>query len=131
MKLRSMLVGGVAAGAVFNVMGMASALLVNLPEIFGRFGVEPTLRVFLLHLGLRFGLGFASVAVYAGIERGYGQGPRTAAGAGFLVWFIGYVPSSVVLHELGVFTGALLAFALSWGLAEAVAATLVGARLYR
>jgi len=131
MRLRSTVRGGFAAGVVFNLMGMASALVVNLPEIFGRFGVEPTLGVFFLHLGLRFGFGFASVAVYAGMRGGYGQGPKTAAGAGFLVWFIGYLPSSVVLHELGVFSGSILAFALAWGLVEAVAATLVGARLYR
>jgi hypothetical protein len=131
MKVKSVLMGGVAAGVVYNVSGMASALLVNLPEIFSRFGVAPTSGVFLLHLSLRLGLGLASVVLYAGMRAGYGTGPKTAVGAGFLVWFIGYVPSSVVLHELGVFTGAQLAFAISWGLAEAVLATSVGARIYR
>lgn len=131
MSWRGIISGGGLAGLVYTLGGMASALLVGLPEEFGRFGVEPTAGAALLHTGLRFGLGLASVAIYAGMRGGFGPGPFTAVRAGALIWFIGYVPGSVVLHELGVLDSGQLAFALAWGLAEAVSATLAGAWLYR
>lgn len=127
---RIVLAGGVS-GVVFNVLGITSALLVGLPRIFAQFGVEPSSGTALLHLGLRFVLGFATALMYAGMRGGLGPGPITAARVGVLVWLVGYLPASVVLHELGVFSSAQMAFALLWGLAEAVLAALVAGWLYR
>jgi hypothetical protein len=84
-----------------------------------------------MHVAIRLGLGFASVLVYAGFRAAWAPGPWTAVRSGAIVWFIGYVPGSIVLHELGAFTDSQLTFALVWGLGEAIVATLVGAWLYR
>jgi len=123
------LLGGICAGAVFNVGGLASAWLMDLPESFARFGAEPTAGAAFLHLGLRFGLGLASVMLYAGLRGGLGPGTGTAARAAVLVWFIGYVPGAVVLRELGVLADGQLAFAVLWGVAESMASLLTGAWL--
>ena len=85
----------------------------------------------LLHICLRFGLGLAALLAYLGMRTGLGPGPKTAAKVGLLVWFIGYVPGSAVLHELGALSAGQLTFALVWGVAEALAATLAGAWLYK
>jgi hypothetical protein len=129
-KWTRILSGGVCAGLVFNVGGITSAWLMDLPEAFARFGVEPTASVGLLHLGLRFGLGFASVLLYAGMRGGLGPGAGTALRAAIPVWFIGYVPGSAVLNELGVLGDGQLFFAILWGVAETVAAVVLGAGLY-
>ena len=61
MNWARVLVGGSVSGLIFNVGGMASAWLMGLPEAFAQFGVEPTAGTALLHISLRFGLGFAAV----------------------------------------------------------------------
>jgi len=124
------LVGGAVAGLAYNAGGIVSAWLIGLPEAFVRFGVEPSPSTAVLHVGLRFGFGLASVLLYAGARGGWGGGPRTAAVVGSLVWLVGYVPGSTVLYEIGVLTGGQLGFALVWGLGEAVGSTLLGARSY-
>lgn len=130
-RWKGVLLGGVCAGLLLNASGMASALVLGLPETFARFGVAPSAATALLHSGLRLGVGVASVLVYVGMRGSYGPGPRTAVATGLLVWFIGYVPGSAVLHELGALSTGQLAAALPWGAAEAVAATVLGAWLYR
>jgi hypothetical protein len=105
---KRILIGGLCAGFVFTIGGMASAFILNLPEAFARFGVEPSAATAALHTGLRFGLGLASVVVYAGMRTGLGPGPWTAVRVGLLIWFVGYIPGSFVLHELGVLTNAQL-----------------------
>lgn len=128
---RRVVLGGVCAGLVFNALGMAGAFLIHLAESFERFGIEPTGAIALLHSGLRLGLGFAAVLLYVGFRGGLGPGPWTAMRSSALVWFIGYVPGSVVMKELGVLNDGQLAFALAWGFAETVIATQLGAFLYR
>jgi hypothetical protein len=128
---RRAMIAGAASGLVYNVGGIASAWLTGLPEAFMRFGVEPSATTALVHVSLRLGLGLGSILLYAAARDGWGPGPSTAVRVGLLVWFIGYVPGSTVLHELGVLTSGQLAFALLWGVAEAVGATVLGARLYR
>lgn len=126
-----LLVGGLAAGVVFNLAGMTSASLLDLPATFARLGVEPGAGTAALHSSLRLGLGVAAVAAYAGIRGGLGPGPRTALWTALLVWFIGYVPGSAVLHELGALTDRQFGLGLVLGLVESAAALLVGAWLYR
>ncbi|MDX1394887.1 MAG: hypothetical protein R3195_10860 [Gemmatimonadota bacterium] len=123
---------GALAGLVFTIGGMASAILIDLPTAFARYGVEPTAATALLHTGLRFGLGFATVVAYVGF-RGAKPGHARASIVRTVgvVWFLAYVPGSVVLHELGVLTVAQLSFALVWGLGETLLATAVGSRVAR
>ena len=122
---------GSCAGIVFVAGGMVSALVMDLPETFGRFNVEPTAGAALVHSALRMGLGLAAVLLYVGFRGGMGSRPQAAMWSSMLLWFVGYVPGSVVLHELGVLSSGQLGFALLWGILETCVATFLGASLYR
>jgi len=47
------------------------------------------------------------------------------------MWLTAYVPGTLVLMELGLFTGSATAIELGWGLVEAALATTLGAWVYR
>jgi hypothetical protein len=130
-NLRRVLSGGLIAGFFYNGGGITVAILLNLEDTFARFGAEPSLAGGLLHMGVRFGLGIVSVFLYAGIRPRFGPGPNTAILAGILMWFAAYVPGTLVLQQLGVFTGIQTAIAIAWGLMEACIATIAGALVYR
>lgn len=123
--------GGLAAGVLYNVGGMAAAAILNLQDAFVRLGLRPSPLVFLLHIGMRFGFGLLSVFVYSAIRPRFGPGPRTALIAGVIMWLSAQVPLVTIMAELGALTVMQALTGVLWGLGEAVAATLVGARLYR
>lgn len=52
---RGVILGGLCAGLVLNVSGVASAVALGLPETFARFGVAPSASTALLHAALRLG----------------------------------------------------------------------------
>ena len=130
-NLRRVVAGGLVAGFLYNGGGITLAILLNLEDTFARLGAEPSLGAGLMHLGIRFGLGIVSVFLYAGIRPRFGAGPNTAILAGALMWVTAYVPATLILQELGVFTGAQAAIAVAWGLMEACVATIAGALVYR
>ena len=131
---RGVVVGGLAAGLIINiseyilnepVLGaqMAASLTAhNLPPIGGN-----AIAVFLV---LGFVLGLVLVWLYAAIRPRFGAGPRTAAIAGVVVWFLDYVCGAVGFGALGLFSQRVILIALVWGLIELVLAALVGGRLY-
>jgi hypothetical protein len=131
---RGVVVGGLAAGLIINVSeyllnepvlgaSMVAALAShNLPPVGGN-----AIAVFVI---LGFVLGLVLVWLYAAIRPRFGAGPKTAAIAGALVWFLDYFCGSVVLGALGLFPTRLLFIALVWGLIELIVAALVGGRLY-
>ena len=133
-NIRGVVVGGLLAGLIINiseyilnelVLGtrMAAAMTAhNLPPIGGS-----AIAVFVI---LGFVLGLLLVWLYAAIRPRFGQGPKTAALAGVVVWSLAYFWSAVGLGVLGLFPWGLLSIALVWGLVELVAAALAGGRLY-
>jgi hypothetical protein len=94
----------------------------NLPPIGGN-----AIAVFLV---LGFVLGILLVWLYAAMRPRFGPGPKTAARAGVVVWFLAYFFSSIGFSVLGVLPAQLLTIALLWGLVELIVAGLVGGRLY-
>ena len=131
---RGVVVGGLVAGLIINVseyilnepvLGarMAAALTAhNLPPIGGG-----AIAVFVI---IGFLLGLVLVWLYAAIRPRFGAGPKTAAIAGGLVWFLDYFCGAVGFGALGLFPMNLILIALVWGLVELIAAALVGGRLY-
>jgi hypothetical protein len=133
-NIRGVVVGGLVAGLIINVseyilnepvLGarMVAALTAhNLPPVGGN-----AIAVFVI---LGFVLGLVLVWLYAAIRPRFGAGPRTAAIAGAVVWFLDYFCGSVVLGALGLFPTPLIFIALVWGFIELIVAALVGGRLY-
>jgi hypothetical protein len=131
---RGVVGGGLVAGLIINVSeyilnepvlgaDMAGQLTAhNLPAVGGN-----AIAVFVI---LGFVVGIALVWLYAAIRPRFGAGPKTAAIAGVVVWFLDYFCASVAFGALGVFSARLLFIGLVWGLVEMVVAALVGARLY-
>lgn len=125
------LIGGIVAGVLYNIGGVTIAAVLDLAAAFERLGVEPSAGVAMLHVTLRLIFGLVSVFLYAAIRPRFGPGPAAAVFVGVLLWLTAYVPSTIVLMELGVFTTAQAAGGIAWGLLEACLATVVGAWLYR
>jgi len=130
-NIKRVVLAGLLAGVVYNVGGITIATILDLEAAFTRFGWGPTAAAAFIHLGIRFGLGIVSVYLYAAIRPRFGPGPTTALRAAGLIWLTAYVPGTLVLMELGLFTGSATAIELAWGLVEAGLATTLGAWAYR
>jgi len=131
---RGLIVGGLVAGLIINVseyvlnepvLGadmMAAMAAHNLPPIGGS-----AIAVFVI---MGFALDLLLVWLYAAIRPRFGPGPKTAATAAAVVWFLAYFWSTVGFGMMGVFPARLLLIGLVWGLVELFVAALVGGRLY-
>lgn len=131
---RGVILGGVVAGFVINV----SEYILNEPVLGAQFAAAMTahnlppigggaIAWFLIY---GFALGILLMWLYAAIRPRFGPGPRTAAIAGAVVWFLAYVTSALNFGAIGLLPTGLLAIGLVWGLVELIVAALVGGRLY-
>ena len=129
------LLGGLLAGVVVNVFeGVAGIILQEqykaaLAALGKTMEESPALLVFFLAFGFVYGI-FA-VWLYAAIRPRYGPGPKTAACAGFAVWFIGYLLPSFGYAAFGLLPNRLLAIGAVNGLVETILGTVIGAWLYK
>ena len=138
--------GGVVWVVVFNVLWFSAWILFLksgwLSEVaaLGRTFPE-TPAGLALWLLLTFGGGILVIWLYAALSRtvfqgrkilvGFGPGPRTAAGVGFLFWLIsGLAPTLWWAHILSLPTE-LVANSVVVGLVADVVATVVGAWPYK
>ena len=131
---RGVVVGGLVAGLIINiseyilnepVLGsdVAAAMTAhNLPPIGGS-----AIVVFMI---LGFVVGVALLWLYAAMRPRFGAGPKTAAIAAMVVWFLDYFCGAVAFGAVGLFSARLIIIGLLWGLVELVVAALVGGRLY-
>lgn len=126
--------GGLAAGLLINI----SEYILNEPVLGEQMGAELT-RMNLPPVGgsaiavfvaFGFGLGILMVWLYAAIRPRFGPGPKTAAIAGLVVWFLAYLYPSAAMCVIGVFPAGMVTFAVVWGLVELLIASIVGAWLY-
>ena len=78
-----------------------------------------------------FVFGIVAVWLYAAIRPRYGAGPRTAACAAVVAWFLSTFLSGVAMVNLGIYTTNLMAVTTIWALVETVIAVILGAWLYR
>jgi len=75
--------------------------------------------------------GLAAVWTYAAIRPRFGAGPKTAVYAALLNWVLGYFVADLFPTIMGVIPPDVTLTMLAVGLVEIVAATLVGAWLYK
>ena len=126
--------GGLLAGLVINisetvlntvVLGSqmeAAAAARNLPPMGGR-----EIASFVI---MCFGLGIATVWLYAAIRTRFGPGVPTAVLNGVVVWFLAYLWPSMGDAVLQIFPSNVITVGVIWGLVEIVLGSIVGAWLY-
>ena len=127
-------IGGLIAGLIINV----SEYIQNVP-VFGA-EMDAALKArnldpiggsaIAVFVTLSFVLGLILVWLYAAIRPRFGAGPKTAASAGIVVWFLSYFFTSVSFGVMGLFPSKLLLIGLVWGLVELMVAGVVGAYFY-
>jgi hypothetical protein len=130
-------IGGLAAGVVANVMDFISAnvlLADDMARMAQRLNLNQALlaspTVALSWIAVDFVYGFLLVFAYAAIRPRFGPGPGTAVRAGLLLW----AAVAVVLFgftSMGVFTPDLFHKSSAFALISSVAAALTGAFLYK
>ncbi len=127
--------GGLLAGLVINisetvlntvVLGSqmeAAAAARNLPPMGGR-----EIASFVI---MCFGLGIATVWLYAAIRTRFGPGMPTAVLNGVVVWFFAYLWPNMGDAVMQIFPSNVIAVGVIWGLVEIVLGSIAGAWLYR
>ncbi len=133
---KRVLLGGLLAGAVANVLGFAayrlllgqrwSAALEELGEPF-----EQTVGLLVLAVVLYFVIGILAVWLYAAIRPRYGAGPGTAIIAGLACWLLSGLVPVVSWGSTGLFPASLLTLDVLVYLVVLVVATLLGAWIYK
>jgi hypothetical protein len=136
MNLVRVLVGGLAAGLVVNIVELLVQSLWLGPawsEALAAIGASvlpgPAGAGLLVLWG--FLVGTTAVWIYAAAVPRFGAGPKTAVRAGLATWVLGYLSGSIAALPIGIFPAWLLGMSTLVGLPEAIGATLVGAAVYR
>lgn len=134
-NLKRVLLGGLLAGLVNNLLGIGFAHLVlrdELQAVMARLNLTsfPAYTPF-LHLGTRFAAGIALVWLYAALRPRFGPGPRTAVITGLAAWFFWYAAFALSMATWPLFPHRTLLLVALWGLVEAPLTCLTGAWLYR
>ena len=136
MNYSRVLLGGLIAGLVLNILGFAGMHLFFIDDFSQalqdrNISMSPTIVAFFEHLAMRFVAGIALLWLYAAMRPRFGPGPRCALLAGLVVWYLAYAHSAWVNGSIGFLPDRLLALTTAWGLLEVLLASLAGARLYR
>jgi hypothetical protein len=133
-NITRVVLGGLLAGLVLNIgETLLNAVVIadamdeavaarNLPAMGTR---EITSFVIMC-----FGLGIATVWLYAAIRTRFGPGVPTAILTGVVVWFFSYLWPGMADVVMQMFPANLVAFALAWGLVEIILASIAGAWIY-
>ena len=127
----------------------AGGLVAAIVMLVGEFAIEPLMgpqmEQFFTRLNLpvpgeeamplfAFGIlltGFTAVWLYAAIRTRFGPGLQTAVCAGVTTWFLSCMIPNLAMLAFGLFTTSLFWFSSLFPLVEIVAATVVGAWVYR
>jgi hypothetical protein len=132
------LAGGLVAGLVMNVGEAAlhgGILSADAQALFTRYqlNTSPSPVPIVSLILMTFGLGIASVWLYAAIRPRYGAGAGTAIVAGVAVWLMAHLWAGVYLGMgfMGLIPPKLAYLPVVWGLVEAPLGTLAGAWLYQ
>jgi hypothetical protein len=127
--------GGLLAGLVINIGEFLLNAVVmaeqmndaiaarNLPPMGGREIASFTVMC--------FGLGIATVWLYAAIRTRFGPGVATAVLNGAVVWFFAYLWPQMGNAVLQMFPPNVILVGIVWGLVEIVLGSIAGAWLYR
>jgi len=135
-NLSRVLLGGIVAGIVANVLGYLVDGVILAPQwtaamkVLGRGDFTTNQIIAFNVIGLAYGV-FA-VWLYAAIRTRYGAGPKTALCAGLAVWVAGVLlPNAGLMGVTGLFPSDLTTMSTLAGVVEWSAAILAGASLYK
>lgn len=135
MNMGRVVVGGIAAGLVINVVEgvMNFAVLGDfMTDLYERMGAAPPGGGAIAgYVMLAFLLGFLLAWLYAAIRPRFGAGPGTAVLAGVAVWVGASVVPVVGWYLMGVLAPGLLFLFLGYMLLELVLGALVAGIIYR
>lgn len=133
-NIARVIAGGLLAGLVVNIgetllnavviadQMEAAAAARNLPPMGGREIVSFVIMC--------FGLGIATVWLYAAIRTRFGPGVPTAVLNGAVVWFFAWLWPGMADAVLQMYPANVTAIAVAWGLVEIVLASIAGAWIY-
>jgi hypothetical protein len=128
------LLGGLAAGVVLNVLGIVYQLVFadNMEAEFARLGLEvpggSLIAIFML-LGLVSGI--VLIWLYAAIRPRFGAGPATAIKAAVPVWFFGSLSPAIFFALLGLFPAGAMTVGAIFDLVAYCVSAVVGAMVYQ
>ncbi|MSV34813.1 MAG: hypothetical protein EXQ47_04350 [Bryobacterales bacterium] len=135
-NLGGVILGGLAAGLVANVLGFLVDGVILAPQwaeamkALGRPDFSSTQIIGFSVLGFAYGI--FTVWLYAAIRPRYGAGPKTAVCAGLAVWVAGLlIPNFALMGVTGLFPSSLTVMTTLGGIVEGVAGALAGAALYK
>ena len=127
------MLGGLLAGVVVNIFEAVTGMLLQeeYKAAFAALGktMEESAAVYYILYGFVYGI-FA-VWFYAAVRPRFGAGPKTAAGAGLAVWFVGYLLPLIGYATMGLFPMRLIIIGGIVGLVETVLGTMLGAWPYK
>ena len=137
-NVSKVVVGGLAAGVVGNIVGYVAFGMLLAPRMQAdAVAVAPQLQgrgtsggaIATTVIGT-FVIGFLLVWLYAAIRPRFGPGPKTAIIAGLAVWVTG-----IVFHVdwllMGLMSSTTYAMAVIAGLVQLLASSWIGAMLYK
>jgi hypothetical protein len=132
MNIQSLMLGGLAAGLLINVVEYLIHGVLLDPQwtaAFAALGKIPT--GWTTFIPSNFLVGIFGVWVYARFRPHYGPGPKTALRSAFSIWIVFWVIPTMALQPMHLFPNALLFTTILVGLLNSIPAVLLGAWIYR
>lgn len=136
LNVRRLILGGIVAGMVFNIMDYLVDVVILGPqwtEGFKALGHDGFSSSQLIGSGLT-GLvgGTVAVWIYVGIRPRFGAGLKTAIYAGLAVWVVGILlPNIIFMRIFGLFPSRLTLMTTLGALAETLPGAVAGAAIYK
>lgn len=136
MNVRRLILGGIVAGMVFNLLDYFVDVVILGPqwtEGFRALGHNGFTSSQLIGSSLTgFVGGTVAVWIYAGIRPRFGAGLKTAIYAGLAVWVLGILlPNLIFMRIFGLFPTHLTLMTTLGALIETVPGAVVGAAIYK
>ena len=135
-NLGRVVIGGLAAGLVANILGyivdnvILASQWAEAMKALGRPDFTTSQITAFVVLGFTYGI--FTIWLYASIRPRFGAGPKTAICAGVAAWVAGLlIPNVALLGVTGLFPRDLVALTTLGALVEWVAGALAGAALYK
>lgn len=131
-NVKSVIVGGLVAGLVLNVIDYLVYGVWLAPELAqqqkpGQPSMESLIPLFVL---LDFVYGIALVQLYAAIRPRFGAGPATAVKAGVAMWFVLGLLSSLYMWPMQLMPQGVMITSLAVSLVGVAVAAVAGAKFY-
>ena len=136
MNIRRLILGGIVAGMVFNILDYVVDIVIlgaQWSEGFKALGHSGFSSNQLIGSSLT-GLvgGTVAIWIYVGIRPRFGAGPKTAVYAGLAVWVVGILlPNLIFMRIFGLFPIRLTLMTTLGALLETVPGAVVGAAIYK